>query len=398
MSMLPIHHSLLLRGWLALLAVFGAGLAPAQVLPPGCAASSPGPCAYAPQRVYNAADIGVTDLTLYDASRRNHPVPVRVRYPKPATDALPVVILSHGGSTADEDGAYSMNTSAERGNSFAMAGYVVIHVVRLMVEPQSLTDAQLNDCINAGTIAGSLLTGANIEEARRACRVFLGWHVYGPQNVAFVADVIKGYRRGMLPEYAGLMDASRIAVGGWSGGTEASLNIAGAFQSWSSRLNRLRGGAATAFTFAPVVVPGAVAFMADSPRAPAWAGQGSGFQSESFWGIDERPFLFTSGRYDTGADVGPNAARATSWVSARPGNKFLAWTLSDQAIHSTMNIGEEGCTPTTDPARRAMCTALMHLSVAFLDAAVKRHPPAIDWLASDAFQALSGQQFELHRR
>jgi hypothetical protein len=89
---------------------------------------------------------------LHDAARANHPVPVRVRYPEPATDALPVVILNHGGSTGDAEGGDSLNFSSERGNSFIMVGYVMVYVTRLMIESQSLTDAQFNDCIDAGIV------------------------------------------------------------------------------------------------------------------------------------------------------------------------------------------------------------------------------------------------------
>lgn len=380
----------------ALLAPLRPALAQVPNLPPGCTPQTPLPCAYQPQQVYNAADIGIFDTVLKDPARRDHPVPIRVRYPKPATGALPVVILSHGGTTADDEGGYTLNTSSERGNSFARSGYVVVHVTRLMVEPQALTDAQFNDCINAGTVTSSLLGGANVEGARRACRVFIGWKVYGPQNVAFIANVIKGYQRGMIADFAGTLDATKVAVGGWSGGTEASMNIAGASQTWTSKLNTLRGGTATSFTVPPTRIDNVVALMADSPRAPEWI-TGSGF-GESLWNIDERPFLFVSGRYDTGGDAGPNVSRTSSFMSARPGRKFLAWTLHERAIHATMNIGEEGCTPLSDAARQSMCTALANLSVAFLDSAVKGRQQATDWLATDAFRALSNQLFELHRR
>lgn len=356
------------------------------ILPPGCVEAAPDSCAYSASPNYTTA---VVDFALRDPSRANHLVPFRVRYPRGASGARPVVIWSHGGGTtnivATPGGtpvSHGQTGSERRSESFARAGYIVIHIGRLPVE--TLSVAQSEECSRLGVVA------------TETCKEFIGFHLYGPLNVAFIASVLPQYQLGMLPGFTGTPDRNRIAVGGWSGGSESAQNIAGAWQQWS--------GPAALGSVAPVRlnavnVPGVVAFLNDAPRGPAWGSFSSGFQPDSLTSIDDRPFLFISGANDIGGDVdGVVVSRSSAFLSAARGNKYLAWspTKADGGPnHATMAIEPDGCQTVS---QQVHCNALESLSLAFLDALVERKPAAIAWLASDALRVHARQNIELHRR
>lgn len=339
----------------------------AHAQPAACIWPAPEPCLYQPAATYNTASV---DFTLQDPSRNNHPVPIRVRYPLGVGPGpRPVVLWNHGGST-NPTGHHS---SVERGESFASAGYIVIHIARVDVVNPSAQD--LAACV-AGGVMPTVGTGGT---PLANCRTWLGWHVYGPQNNAFVAAVLPQYQIGMLPGFVGTPDRNKIVVGGWSGGTEPVLNIAGASQK---------------FLLHPVPatnVPGVVAFIADSPRGAEYAGYASGLGEDAFYDIDARPFLIFSGRGDETGE--PAEARTAAWLGSSPGSKYLSWDTKQEAVHGTMDINE------CSTALRALhCRWMKALGQAYIDAVVGQRPEAIAWLASDGYRTLTGGHIELHRR
>jgi hypothetical protein len=377
-----------------------------QMLPPigGCSENARDLCLYRSSETYTPATV---DLVLPDAARDNHPVPIRIRYPVGAQGARPVVIWNHGGGTTHRDGPASSQAgrlvsagqqgSVRRSESFARAGYVVIHIGRM--QPDTLSPAQLLDCTKVGVIAAGVVNPDNT--ALNACRTWIGWHLYGPQNVAFVVQVLQLYQAGMLPGFDGTLDRERIVVGGWSGGSEAPLNIAGAYQEWTGPGGRVR--------LDPVAVPGVAAFFTDSPRGPSWAGFGSGFEERSAYGIDSRPFLTNTARDDRGGDDGAVVSRTAHFFGAAKGDKVLSysWFPADQGgpNHGTMDINDsideatgEPATGCNTPLREAHCQALESLGVAFLDAKVRGIQAARDWLASGNFKVWTLDYIELYQR
>jgi hypothetical protein len=371
---------------------------------PTCLATAPSSCLYHSPDSFTPA---VLDLVLLDPARDNHPVPIRVRYPLGATGARPVVIWSHGGSTTSVVSmaggvaiTRGQQSSVRRSESFARAGYVVIHIGRL--PPATLTNAQLQDCATAGVIVGGVLSPDT--NAIAACKLWTGWHIYGPQNVAFVASMLQHYQVGMLPGFEGTLDRERLVVGGWSGGTESALNIAGAYQRWSNLLPP-HGSV----QLDPVPVPGVVAFFTDAPRGPDWAGYSSGFQEDSPYGIDGRPILFNTAVDDRGPDKGPVVSRNASFFGAAKGGKVMSysWTRSADGgpNHGTMDINDSIDEATGEPAsgcdtalREQHCVALESLGVAFLDAAVRGLPGALAWMASGNLQVMTSDRIELYTR
>lgn len=374
-------------------------------LPPGCQAAFPATCTYTPPVAWNTATV---DRLLVDPARANHPIPVRIRYPIGANGPLPVVLWNHGGSTTRVVGVVppgipvtnGQMQSERRSTTFASAGYVVVHVGRLPVEDAALTNAQLLDCTRVGVTAAALLDGDPATTPREVCRSWIGWHLYGPQNVAYVASRLAALQATMPGDFSGSFDREKLVVGGWSGGTQSVMNIAGAGQRWDAVAPFVQG-----VTQPSVNVPGAVAFFADAPRRPAYilgTATDSGFRADELERIDARPFLFNSGKRDIGPDIAPSQARGLPWLSALPGGKLLAWDRSGTATHGTVDLGHdngvyiEGCEAAL--GRDAFCRGYAQIGVAFLDAVVKAWAPARVWIASDAVKVLSAGELEMHRR
>lgn len=401
------------------LATLGSLPARAQAPINGCAGADAGTlaqCHYrSPQPSYTPA---VVDLVLQDPARGDHVVPIRVRYPVGASGARPVVIWNHGGGTTGQDvqasqqlGTYvtrGQQSSVRRSESFARAGYVVIHIGRLppsvvrghQVTPTVLGSDQMRDCVRAGVVAAVDADNPNANVVA-SCAVFIGWHLWGPRNVAFVADMLQHYRVGMLPGFEGTLDREKIIVGGWSGGSASGLNIAGAYQQWSNGEATLR--------LDPVPVPGVAAFFLDSPRGPAYAGYSSGFQEDSSFGIGSLPLLINTARGDRGPGGEPVAVRNVHFFGAAKGDKVMSYSWTPTADggpnHGTMDINDSIDEATNEPAsgcntalREEHCAALEMLGVAFLDAKVRGIREAQDWLASGNFKVLTRDRIELHRR
>lgn len=191
-----------------------------EPLPAGCTAAvldRPN-CAYAPQYAYT--DIRTFDTTLLDPARSNYPVPIRVRYAHDVpAGARPVVILNHGGGA----GLSGRSTLSTWGNIFAKAGFIVIHPSRMPVA--NVTPAMTSACKANGwpTSAGS-------------CGYYHGWMIYGPRNTGFLISRFPSILNRLLAQdatYPGTLDASRVIVGGWSGGSTIPLANAGAWRQFT---------------------------------------------------------------------------------------------------------------------------------------------------------------------
>jgi hypothetical protein len=119
-----------------------------------------------------------------------------------------------------------------------------------------------------------------------------------------------------------------------------------------------------------------------------YAGFSTGFQSNSFRGVD-RPYMFITGVGDETGE--PSETRTLGWLTSIPGMKVLSWDTDPNALHETMDIHR--CdTPTQN--KHFIASA----GVAFLDAVVRRRQEARDWIESDALRVLSSGAIEIHRR
>lgn len=311
--------------------------------------------------------VGVADnLLLRDPARGDWPVPILVHYPIGATDQRPVVIWNHGGSPS----AGGKNRSEEWGRALAAAGYIVIHPSRVPVDDVTPFQAQCD------------AEGFSIPEQ---CALLIANVVFGPKNAVFIMDSLSEIE-GMVPDLAGLIDGARVVVAGHSAGSPVPLVLAGAVRQFAGGLHRDRDHRP-------------LAFIATGPHGPDYASFGDGFREDSFHEIDARPFLWISGRGDETGAVGaanhePSEARTAGWLTSTRGGKYLSWDNDEIAVHETMDIHKCG----QSDVQRAHCEAFAMLGVAFLDAFVRGRPEAVTYLASPAYNTLSGGVIELHRR
>lgn len=348
------------------------GAAAAQALPAGCAEAPPLPesrlaCAY--QSDMNYPDSAFNWDQLFDPSRNNYPVPLKIRFPIGATFPRPVIIWHHGGDP-DPPGSASpgRERSAEWGKALARAGYVVVHVSRVQVTAPTQFD--IAECRRNGFIPAS---GQPSLAQAQGCIKWLSQFRYGPQNTQFVLD-----RLPLLPApIARMFDLSRVAVAGHSAGSAAVQANAGAWQQWGSHRYSER-------------VEGVRAFMGSGMQGPTYAGFGNGFQHDSYYGID-RPMLTITGRGDYTGE--PSASKASSFLMSARNDKFLSWATALEALHETMNINTCG-----GPIRTWHCRWFEPLGIAFMDAYLRDRPEALEWLASDAYTRLTLGTVDLSRR
>jgi predicted dienelactone hydrolase len=316
-----------------------------------------------------AYDVGeIKRVSLTDTERDNYEIPLIIRYPVGAPGPRPVVIWHHGGSPS----ARGASRSEEWSRKLAAAGYVLIHPSRAPIPDPTLFEAECRD---------------NGVKDPDGCAFWMTQYRYGPQNTHFLISHFTDIE-GLDPALAGMLDATKIVVAGHSAGTTAVLANAGAWQQWEPDGPRYYER-----NDAPI------AFLATGVQGPMYAGFGSGFQSpgshrgtaeHSFAGID-RPFMFITGVGDETGE--PPETRVTAWLTSLPGDKVLVWNTVAEAVHETMDIHK--C---NTPVRTDHCTWIASAGLAFLDAVIRHHPEAQEWMRSNALEVLSGGAIEIHRR
>ena len=255
-----------------------------------------------------------------------------IRYPIGLAGPRPVVIWNHGGNPSPK----GRKRSKEWGNTLAAAGYVVIHPSRTLIPDPTpfITECEA--------------VGLNTPDE---CAYWVTQYRYGPQNIHYLIDNL-ALIEALDPALAGMIDETKIIVGGHSAGSTSVLASAGAWQKW------VVGG-----TQYDERDDRPIAFIASGPQGPVYAGFASGFQSASYDGI-ERPFLFITGAGDETGE--PPESRVTGWLRSVAGNKALSWDTEAEAVHETMDIHK--C---NTPLREDHCRWIGSLGVAYLDAVAK---------------------------
>jgi predicted dienelactone hydrolase len=326
-------------------------------LPPQCSEATPENCLYTSDLDFN---VGIIDnITLTDPARHDYPIPLLIRYPLGSTGPRPVVIWNHGGNPSPN----AKTRSEEWGNTLAAAGYVVIHPSRVPVED---TKDFRKEC------------KANGFKTPDQCSFWLAQNRFGPMNTHFIIDNLAQIEAASAA-LAGMFDAGKIVVAGHSAGTSTVHANAGATQQW------VEGG-----TVYNERDSRPIAFLASGPQGPLYAGFSTGFQSNSFIGVD-RPYMFITGVGDETGE--PSETRTLGWLTSIPGMKVLSWDTDPNALHETMDIHR--C---DTPTQNKHCHFIASAGVAFLDAVVRRRQEAKDWIESDALRVLSSGAIEIHRR
>jgi hypothetical protein len=324
-----------------------------------CDPADPDTCAYVPAQTYDVGE--VRDVELVDTDRNGYPVPLVIRYPiLAAPERRPVVIWHHGGGPSRR----GADRSEDWGRTLAAAGYVVVHPSRT---PVTDTTPYQAECTANGY-------SDPVECGHWQANVRLG-----PQTTHFLIDHLAEVE-GLDPALTGLFDDERVVVGGHSAGSTAPLANAGAWQLFEPAAGRIDERDDRP-----------VSFLASGVQGPMYAGFPTGFQADSYVGID-RPFLFITGVGDETGE--PSEARVAGWLtSAGAGDKVLSWDTEPEAVHETMNIDK--C---DTEVRADHCEWIGAIGVAYLDAAVGHRREARQWLTSGNVDVLTGGAIELHQR
>lgn len=308
----------------------------------------------------NSYSVGIKDgLTVTVSLGRV--IPIRVRYPlnflPAAGERLPVVIWSHGGG-AKADGQLN---NAEWGDALAGAGYVVIHMAHI---PRTSTE---RDALYA-EFGLTPTQGA-------ACFGVL--QVDRPRDATAVINALATIQA-QVPELPAPLDLDRVAMGGHSFGSYTVRTIEGARVDLcppSSGVTNLPAN----WPYRSVSFRSAVpkAFMALSPQGP----DRFGFFPTSWSGLD-RPDITMSGdgdittgnaSQDDDGETPPD--RIYAFTNMPPGEKWLMYIASTDAVHNTFNLNNN--------QRPDFVSWVRATGLAFMDTYLRGSTTARSWLATN---------------
>ena len=352
--------------------------APADAMAPDAGAY---PCTSDPCRYTSVAEGAAIETLDFEidgfAGRR---IPVRVRYSTDAPGPLPVVLWAHAGSW--NDGGHTQG--AEWSETFARAGYAVVHwatvlptvdQVRAMCDGVNLpADAECRD-----------LALDRMEGDEAADNPFNSISIARAQDPIFFLNNLGALAQRIERERGVRLDPTRVAVGGWSGGSQCGVQVAGA-----ARL------VADALPPYQVEHPLPKGFLVFSPQSAP----GSSFFAEpggpSSWDAVRGPLLMMTGDGDEKPEsdlTGP--LRRAVFDLMPPGDKILFYsTLADPAVvHTAYNLGQ-----LDQPSLRPLNAALRDTAVAFLDAYVRENARARAWLDEGHAAEVAGGAADFERK
>ncbi|MBL8957869.1 MAG: hypothetical protein JNK82_44250 [Myxococcaceae bacterium] len=329
---------------------------------------------------YVGADYG--DLRVFDglnlpAASGGRTLPMRVRWSAQAPQPMPIVIWEHGGGY-DPDGH---RLSSEWSRTFAKAGYFVVHLAHVAPDAAQLTAMCAEVGVTDPAECDDLSLDGMLDEETEA-NVFSSIAVARPTDVRRLLDGLPTLASRVLQQQGVVLDIDRVAVAGWSGGSQAPMQLAGALRTVSASL--------PAFA-SPDARP--VAFVAISPQGPGY----SGFFDTS-WAGARGPLLVVTGEHDEKpANTLTGAVRRLAYDNLPPGQKHLWYSnIDDPGIaHGSFNLGDQG---STDPELMALSAGLTAVVVGFCDAYVKADPAALSWLAGTGPTAASPGLIEWESR
>jgi dienelactone hydrolase len=320
-------------------------------------------------------------------------IPIRITWAPDASPPYPVVIWSHDGNwKADEHGITSNEKWAE---ALAEAGYAVIRMSH--VKP---SDEQLDTlCEEFGVSPPTTEDCADItldptnEKTDFRPGFFNNFHSVALCRPGDTTALIAAIKNGDFTAVE--LDEDRIALAGWSGGSQTVMQLAGA-----SRIVKM---GLDAFAVGPH--PDISAFVALS-------NQGAGFSNfydqtnvaggtnvattvadvtGSSWDNVVGPMICLTGEFDQ-ANKHVGFDRLKPYFHMPAGSKRLLYSTDKRGGlgHSTFNLDPGDLEPGESPQPHvdSLITALKSSVLAFLDWHVRDRPEADAWLNSDAVLSL----------
>jgi hypothetical protein len=335
-------------------------------------------CLYAPPASYTVDRTSIV-VTYTDIAGLQRDVPITIRWPIGKPGPLPVVIWVHGGGDGHSNPVTSMN---EWSTATAEAGYLSIAGAH-----QRRQDASL----------ASLCQALGVSPAD--CPTFQPLNFDRPKDVSAIIDRLAVINAQAGP-LNGKIDIDRIAVGGHSAGSAATLTVAGA--------GRLLVGNVPSH----LADPRPIAFIGLSPQGPGAIGFfDTDFQQPrtSWDGIGRRPVLIATGDGDTHGcpnglprDVCTETPmmRRIAFDRLASGDKYLTFINSAETFHNLFalktgecqekNVSQNDCD--------AFAAWLQSSVLAFLDSYLEGRFLATLWLQSPLLKLASGSIADLERK
>lgn len=320
---------------------------PALALLLGCGAS-PSPSLYAPARLFAVEGDGVVMQLTYQSGDPVTPartINLRVRAPKGAQGPLPAVVVIHGGgfNTAGH------NSLEDWGRALAAAGYVAINFGNAEDEPTS-------HCAPLQIPAGECTEALLVKEVSAGGTIWASMYSR-PRDAAAILDQLD-----LVEQRLGVtIDRARLAALGHSGGSHATLSLAGLVVDVSPSVRAQAWGEDARFK----------AFVANSPQGIGRLGVHA-----TSWDRIKRPVLIQTGPGD--ATEGEEASSRRHAFQHLQGPDAFEHFLDDPAAKHAQFALEQ------DPGITGHERTLATVAVAFLDATLSGRQEALEWLASDA--------------
>lgn len=335
------------------------------------------PTSASPQAATNAAEPGAhyklepgpfatgeAVLSIHDDDR-NKDVEVRVRYPKNAPSAVPLVLFSHGMGGSN-------NAFTDLTTHWASHGYVVI----LPTHDDSIKLRK-----EKGEDVSTFLTNPNkyamsVDPPGRVADLSL--------ILNKLADIERQVPAMKTGDGGSLIDIDHIGVAGHSAGALTTQLAIGVKARTKRHPLRALSEPEKRFDCAIVI-----------------SGQGTTTRmfAKDSWSELSKPMFVIAGSEDT-TRVGNEtpASRREPFELAKPGDKYLLFI--EGATHSSyqgkQNLGLLGEKPSTDISVIAAATS--DGTLAFLDAYLKQDDAAKRYLQSDDLKAISGAKANLDRK
>lgn len=328
-------------------------------MPPPCHQGTGEGCAYVTALSVPANSVETLEgLSVTSVGGRE--ISALLRFSPDALQPLPVVIWSHGGSY-DANGHLAGTRWSVR---LAMAGYAVIHVAHAAPTREQLR--QICDLVgidDPDECVDLSLTGGEDPDGNP----FTSSGVARPGDVLAVLDTLPQLAARLSERSGVMLDVDSVAVAGWSAGSQAPLQLAGARRSLSATLS----------DFA-VSDPRPDAFLAISPQGPGYSGFYAD-EAQSSWDEVRGPTLVMTGDGDEKeANDLTGPVRRQAFENMAAGDKYLFYSTSTDPdiAHGTYNLGVDS---PNDGIERLQA-GLVSAALAFLDAHLRDRPEAQLWL------------------
>lgn len=362
----------------------------------GCSTEDPMACLYTPVETNGLGNITSQAITYTDVAGQSRMLEIELRRPDNPSGPMPVVLWSHGGSAGQSS---ANGIAATLGEAFVRAGYLFVaiaHAGRDRASYDSLcTTLGWSGCGETCTMDSECTTAGEGICGDGGCRYtkFLSWD--RPNDVSEVIDALEA-ASGPGQPLEGLIDVTRILYAGHSGGAGGTMMVAGATRDLNGTQLLLD--------------PRPMAFMSCSPQS---ANQ-DGFSPASYDGSAcaglaadpslclTRPHLLLSGVGDDVSNEVAEARRQAFDLAPATGQRYLAWNVDEAARHGTFNFKADACESYAQnngldgnlyPARcNLYLEGQLSVALAFADAFLRDHAPALDYLGSQNIPILFGGQ------